>query len=103
MILEEETAIPSRLVIRSLIVFSSVFFAIEANSLPTPIPETRPMSSHTLPSSSVFSAAVRTFAESVDAEHRGEAGANGAVLLLTYAGVPGTPTSIPAKGEKPEY
>jgi quercetin dioxygenase-like cupin family protein len=44
-----------------------------------------------------------SFAESVDAEHRGEAGANGAVLLLTYAGVPGTPTSIPAKGEKPEY
>jgi quercetin dioxygenase-like cupin family protein len=44
-----------------------------------------------------------SFAESVNAEHRGEAGANGAVLLLTYAGTPGTPTSIPAKGEKPEY
>jgi quercetin dioxygenase-like cupin family protein len=44
-----------------------------------------------------------SFAESVDAEHRGEAGANGAVLLLTYAGTPGTPTSVPAKGEKPEY
>jgi quercetin dioxygenase-like cupin family protein len=44
-----------------------------------------------------------SFAESVDDEHRGEAGANGAVLLLTYAGIPGTPTSIPAKGEKPEY
>jgi quercetin dioxygenase-like cupin family protein len=44
-----------------------------------------------------------SFAESVDAEHRGEAGANGAVLLLTYAGIPGIPTSIPAKGEKPEY
>jgi hypothetical protein len=24
-------------------------------------------------------------------------------LLLTYAGTPGTPTSIPAHGEKPEY
>jgi quercetin dioxygenase-like cupin family protein len=44
-----------------------------------------------------------SFAESVNDEHRGEAGANGAVLLITYAGVPGTPTSIPAKGEKPEY
>ena len=44
-----------------------------------------------------------SFAESVDAEHRGEAGANGAVLLLTYAGIPGIPTSVPAKGEKPEY
>ena len=44
-----------------------------------------------------------SFAESVNAEPRGEAGANGAVLLLAYAGIPGTPTSIPAKGEKPEY
>jgi hypothetical protein len=24
-------------------------------------------------------------------------------LLITYAGTPGVPTSIPAKGEKPEY
>lgn len=44
-----------------------------------------------------------SFAESVDDEHRGEAGANGAVLLLTYAGAPGMPTTVPAKGEKPEY
>ena len=44
-----------------------------------------------------------SFAESVDAEHRGEAGPVGAVLLVTYAGVAGMPTSIPAKGEKPEY
>jgi quercetin dioxygenase-like cupin family protein len=44
-----------------------------------------------------------SFAESVNAEHRGEAGENGAVLLLTYAGTPGTPTSVPAHGEKPEY
>jgi len=42
-------------------------------------------------------------AESVDDEHRGEAGPNGAVLLITYAGTQGTPTSVPAKGEKPEY
>ena len=44
-----------------------------------------------------------SFAESVDTEHRGEAGPRGAVLLITYAGVPGVPTSIPAKGEQPEY
>jgi quercetin dioxygenase-like cupin family protein len=44
-----------------------------------------------------------SFAESVNTEHRGEAGPNGAVLLITYAGVPGMPTSIPAQGEKPEY
>jgi quercetin dioxygenase-like cupin family protein len=44
-----------------------------------------------------------TFAESVNDEHRGEAGPNGAVLLITYAGIPGMPTSIPAKGENPEY
>ena len=34
--------------------------AVEVNSLPGPMPETRPMSSHTRPSSSVFSAAVST-------------------------------------------
>ena len=44
-----------------------------------------------------------SFAESVDTEHRGEAGPHGAVLLITYAGVPGVPTSVPAKGEQPEY
>ena len=44
-----------------------------------------------------------SFAESVDTEHRGEAGPDGAVLLITYAGIPGMPTSIPAKGERPEY
>ena len=41
--------------------------------------------------------------ESVDDVHRGEAGDQPAVLIITYAGVPGTPTSIPAKGEKAEY
>ncbi len=41
--------------------------------------------------------------ESVDDEHRGESGDEPAVLLITYAGTPGVPTSTPAKGEKPEY
>jgi quercetin dioxygenase-like cupin family protein len=41
--------------------------------------------------------------ESVDDVHRGESGNEAAVLLITYAGTPGVPTSIPAKGEKPEY
>jgi quercetin dioxygenase-like cupin family protein len=43
------------------------------------------------------------FAESVDDIHRGEAGDEPAVLLITYSGTPGVPTSIPAKGEKAEY
>jgi quercetin dioxygenase-like cupin family protein len=41
--------------------------------------------------------------ESVDDVHRGEAGDEPAVLLITYAGAAGVPTSIPAKGEKAEY
>jgi quercetin dioxygenase-like cupin family protein len=41
--------------------------------------------------------------ESVDDVHRGEAGDQPAVLIITYAGIPGVPTSIPAKGEKAEY
>ena len=41
--------------------------------------------------------------ESVDNVHRGEAGDEPAVLLITYAGTPGVPTSVPAKGEKAEY
>jgi quercetin dioxygenase-like cupin family protein len=41
--------------------------------------------------------------ESVDDVHRGESGNEPAVLLITYAGTPGVPTSVPAKGEKPEY
>ncbi|HSY34818.1 MAG TPA: cupin domain-containing protein [Acidobacteriaceae bacterium] len=41
--------------------------------------------------------------ESVDDVHRGEAGDQPAVLIITYAGAPGIPTSIPAKGEKAEY
>src|ERR1700675_531302 len=34
-------------------------------------------------------------AESVDDVHRGEAGDEPAVLLITYAGTPGVPTSVP--------
>jgi len=41
--------------------------------------------------------------ESVDDVHRGETGDEPTVLLITYAGTPGVPTSIPAKGENPEY
>jgi len=43
------------------------------------------------------------FAESVDDVHRGESGDTPTVLLITYAGVNGVPTSAPAPGEKPEY
>ena len=41
--------------------------------------------------------------ESVDDVHRGESGDRPTVLLITYAGTPGVPTSIPAAGEKAEY
>ena len=41
--------------------------------------------------------------ESVDVVHRGESGDEPTVLLITYAGTPGVPTSIPAKGEPAEY
>ena len=41
--------------------------------------------------------------ESVDSVHRGETGDEQTVLLITYAGTPGVPTSIPAKGEQAEY
>ena len=41
--------------------------------------------------------------ESVNDVHRGEAGDQPTVLLITYAGTPGVPTSVPAKGEKAEY
>lgn len=41
--------------------------------------------------------------ESVDDVHRGESGNEPTVLLITYAGTPGIPTSVPAKGEKAEY
>jgi quercetin dioxygenase-like cupin family protein len=41
--------------------------------------------------------------ESVDDVHRGESGDEPTVLLITYAGTSGVPTSIPATGEKSEY
>jgi len=41
--------------------------------------------------------------ESVDDVHRGESGDVPTVLLITYAGTPGIPTSVPAPGEKAEY
>lgn len=41
--------------------------------------------------------------ESVDYVHRGESGDEPTVLLITYAGTQGVPTSVPAAGEKSEY
>ena len=41
--------------------------------------------------------------ESVDDVHRGESGDEPTVLIITYAGTPGVPTSVPAPGEKAEY
>jgi quercetin dioxygenase-like cupin family protein len=43
------------------------------------------------------------FAETVDDVHRGETGDEPVVLLVTYAGTPGVPTSIPVKGQQAEY
>jgi quercetin dioxygenase-like cupin family protein len=43
------------------------------------------------------------FAETVDDIHRGESGDEPVVLLVTYAGTPGAPISIPAKGQQAEY
>jgi quercetin dioxygenase-like cupin family protein len=41
--------------------------------------------------------------ESVDDVHRGESGDEPTVLIITYAGTAGIPTSVPAKGEQAEY
>jgi quercetin dioxygenase-like cupin family protein len=41
--------------------------------------------------------------ESVDDIHRGESGDEPTVLIITYAGTAGIPTSVPAKGEQAEY
>jgi len=43
------------------------------------------------------------FAESVNDVHRGVAGDEPTVLLLTYAGAEGQPTSIPVDKQNPEY
>lgn len=45
----------------------------------------------------------QAFAESVNRVHRGETGKAPAVLIVTYAGTSGMSTSIPVKGELPEY
>jgi quercetin dioxygenase-like cupin family protein len=45
----------------------------------------------------------QAFAETVDDVHRGVSGDTPLVVLITYAGTPGTPTSIPVRGEKAEY
>lgn len=45
----------------------------------------------------------QAFAEAVNDEHRGESGDVPTVLLITYSGVHGVPTSTASKGEKPEY
>ncbi|CAI9119483.1 cupin domain-containing protein [Brytella acorum] len=43
------------------------------------------------------------FAESVNDIHRGVSGDTRTVLLLTYSGTPGTPTSVPEDQKNPEY
>jgi quercetin dioxygenase-like cupin family protein len=43
------------------------------------------------------------FAETVNDVHRGETGDEPVVLLVTYSGTPGVPTSIPVKGQQKEY
>ncbi|WP_029684460.1 cupin domain-containing protein [Tatumella saanichensis] len=45
----------------------------------------------------------QAFAESVGDIHRGVSGPEETVLLLTYSGVKGEPTFVPAPGEKAEY
>ena len=45
----------------------------------------------------------QAFTESVNDVHRGISGDQPTVLIITYAGTPGEPTSVPVKGEKPEY
>jgi quercetin dioxygenase-like cupin family protein len=46
----------------------------------------------------------QVFAETVDQVHRGvNTGNVPTVVLLTYAGVVGVPTTVPAKGEQAEY
>ncbi|HEY9678526.1 MAG TPA: cupin domain-containing protein [Drouetiella sp.] len=45
----------------------------------------------------------QAFPESVNRIHRGESGDTETVLLVTYAGLKGTPTSESVKGEMKEY
>ena len=43
------------------------------------------------------------FTETVNAVHRGVTGAQPTVLIVTYVGTPGVPTSIPARGARADY
>jgi quercetin dioxygenase-like cupin family protein len=43
------------------------------------------------------------FPESVGASHRGVTGDEEAVVIVAYAGVEGTPLSVPDENEKPEF
>ncbi|MOA61315.1 hypothetical protein D3C78_1864200 [compost metagenome] len=43
------------------------------------------------------------FPESVGSSHRGVTGDEEAVVIVAYAGVEGTPLSVPDKNEKPEF
>ncbi len=45
----------------------------------------------------------QAFAETVNGVHRGVTGAEPTVLIITYIGTPGVPTSIPARGAGKEY
>lgn len=45
----------------------------------------------------------QAFAESVEDAHRGVSGSEETVILLTYAGTRGEPTSVPLPGQKAEY
>ena len=45
----------------------------------------------------------QAFAESVNDVHRGISGDVPTVLILTYSGTKGTPTSIPVDSKQPEY
>lgn len=43
------------------------------------------------------------FTEQVGSEHRGVTGDEPCVVIVTYSGTPGLPTSVPASGEKAPY
>ena len=45
----------------------------------------------------------QAFAETVNGVHRGVTGSQPTVLIITYVGTPGVPTSIPARGAGREY
>lgn len=45
----------------------------------------------------------QAFAETVNGIHRGVTGSQPTILIITYVGTPGVPTSIPARGAGREY